>query len=171
MNIETVFDIYKAYSLTKISELNKQSLIAQYRQNEQLSQLNDELAKANQTAKQILRNQAKEIEQKEKQHYFKNVVFNLSQALELLENEEHVNFRIFASSIFLSPICDAAKDAVQELDEIGDKEYTQNIIKRANALSENDKKHIDSYQETPWSTFLSFRSNASQTVLQNRRTF
>ena len=141
MNIDTIFDIYKAYSLTKISELNKQSLIAQYRQNEQLSQLNDELAKANLTSKLILRNQAKEIEQKEKQHYFKNLVFNLSQALELLENEEHVNFRIFASNIFLFPICDAAKDAVQELDEIGDKEYAQNIIKRANALSENDNYH------------------------------
>ena len=65
MNIDTIFDIYKAYSLTKISELNKQGLIAQYRQNEQLSQLNDELAKANLTSKLILRNQAKEIEQKE----------------------------------------------------------------------------------------------------------
>ena len=81
-------------------------------------------------------------------------MFNLSQALELLENEEHVNFRMFASNIFLFPIRDAAKDAVQELDEIGDKEYAQNIIKRANALSENDKKYLDSYQNTPWSSFL-----------------
>ncbi len=58
------------------------------------------------------------------------MTFNLSQALDLLENEENVNFRIFASGLFLSPIRDMAEDAVQELEEIADKEYAQNIVKR-----------------------------------------
>lgn len=169
MKTDTLLNIYQSYTLTKVSELNKQSLIALYAQNKQLSQLNEELARANRTTEQILRNQIKEIELQEKRRYYKNMTFNLSQALDLLENEENVNFRIFASGLFLSPIRDMAKDAVQELEEIADKEYAQNIVKRVKVLFENDNKYIDSYQNTPWSTFLSFKSNASQTVLQNKR--
>ena len=158
MKTDTLLNLYQSYTLTKVSELNKQSLIALYAQNEQLGQLNEELARANRTTEQILRNQIKEIEQKEKRRYFKNMTFNLSQALDLLENEENVNFRIFASGVFLSPIRDMAKNAVQELEEIADKEYAQNIVKRTNVLTESDKTIYDSYKKTPWSTFLSIKS-------------
>ena len=157
MKTDTLLNLYQSYTLTKVSELNKQSLIALYAQNEQLSQLNEELARANRTTEQILRNQIKEIEQKEKRRYFKNMTFNLSQALDLLENEENVNFRLFASRLFLSPIRDMAKDAVQELEEIADKEYAQNIVKRTNVLTESDKSFYDSYKNTPWATFLSIK--------------
>ena len=66
MNTNTLLNIYQSYALTKVSELNKQSLVALYAQNEQLSKLNEELTRANRTTEQILRNQIKEIEQKEK---------------------------------------------------------------------------------------------------------
>ena len=158
MKTDTLLNLYQSYTLTKVSELNKQSLIALYAQNEQLGQLNEELARANRTTEQILRNQIKEIEQKHKRRYFKNMTFNLSQALDLLEKEENVNFRIFASGVFLSPIRDMAKNAVQELEEIADKEYAQNIVKRTNVLTESDKTIYDSYKKTPWSTFLSIKS-------------
>lgn len=169
MKTDTLLNLYQSYTLTKVSELNKQSLIALYAQNEQLSQLNEELARANRTTEQILRNQIKEIKQKEKRRYFKNMTFNLSQALDLLENEENVNFRIFASGLFLSPIRDMAKDAVQELEEIADKEYAQNIVKRTNVLTESNKTIYGTYKNTPWATFLSVKSQLSEIIHKNKK--
>lgn len=169
MKTDTLLNLYQSYTLTKVSELNKQSLIALYAQNEQLSQLNEELARANRTTEQILRNQIKEIEQKEKRRYFKNMTFNLSQALDLLENEENVNFRLFASRLFLSPIRDMAKDAVQELEEIADKEYAQNIVKRTNVLTGSDKTIYDSYKNTPWATFLSIKSQIEKDLKTKKK--
>lgn len=169
MKTDTLLNLYQSYTLTKVSELNKHSLIALYAQNEQLSQLNEELARANRTTEQILRNQIKEIKQKEKRRYFKNMTFNLSQALDLLENEENVNFRIFASGLFLSPIRDMAKDAVQELEEIADKEYAQNIVKRTNVLTESNKTIYGTYKNTPWATFLSVKSQLSEIIHKNKK--
>ena len=169
MKTDTLLNLYQSYTLTKVNELNKQCLIALYAQNEQLSQLNEELARANRTTEQILRNQIKEIEQKEKRRYFKNMTFNLSQALDLLENEENVNFKIFASGLFLSPIRDMAKDAVQELEEIADKEYAQNIVKRTNVLTESNKTICGSYINTPWATFLSIKSQIEKDLKTKKK--
>ena len=164
MKTDTLLNLYQSYTLTKVSELNKQSLIALYAQNEQLSQLNEELARANRTTEQILRNQIKEIEQKEKRRYFKNMTFNLSQALDLLENEENVNFRLFASGLFLSPIRDMAKDAVQELEEIADKEYAQNIVKRVNIVTANNESNIGNYKISSWASLLTEKSKIDNDI-------
>lgn len=169
MKTDNLLNLYQSYTLTKVSELNKQSLIALYAQNEQLGQLNKELIRANRTTEQILRNQIKEIEQKEKRRYYKNMTFNLSQALDLLENEENVNFRIFASGLFLSPIRDMAKDAVQELEEIADKEYAQNIVKRTNVLFDKNKSNIDNYNKTSWGSLLTAKSQIDNGIAKEIR--
>ncbi len=169
MDTNTLLNIYQSYTLTKVSEINKQSLIAAYAQNEQLNNLNKELSRANRTSDQILRNQIKEIELQEKQRYYKNLTFNLSQVMTSLENEDNVNFRIFASGLFLSPVCNMAKDAIQELDEIADKEYAQNIIKRAHSLSDNDKAYIESYQDSPWATVLDTKSKINTGITKEIR--
>lgn len=62
MDTNTLLRIYQTYSLEKISALSKQSLAAQYAQNEQLVQLNKELAANNAVANKILKNQIQEIE-------------------------------------------------------------------------------------------------------------
>ena len=169
MDTNTLLNIYQSYTLTKVSEINKQSLIAAYAQNEQLNKLNKELSRANRTSDQILRNQIKEIELREKQRYYKNLTFNLSLVMTSLENEDNVNFRIFASELFLSPVCNMAKDAIQELDEIADKEYAQNIIKRAHSLSDNDKAYIESYQDSPWATVLDTKSKINTGITKEIR--
>ena len=87
----------------------------------------------------------------------------------MLENEENVNFRIFASGLFLSPIRDMAEDAVQELEEIADKEYAQNIVKRTNVLTESNKTIYGTYKNTPWATFLSVKSQLSEIIHKNKK--
>lgn len=62
-----------------------------------------------------------------------------------------------------------AKDAIQELDEIADKEYAQNIIKRAHSLSDNDKAYIESYQDSPWATVLDTKSKINSGITKEIR--
>ena len=164
MKINTLLNIYQSYELTKISALNKQNLIALYAQNEQLNKLNNELARSNRTTEQILRNQIKEIERQEKCRYYKDVSFNLSQAITILENETNTNFRIFASTLFLPIIRDMAKEAVQGLEEIADKEYANKILQRCISLSENDKSNIVDYQSTSWAQMLPTRKEVEKLV-------
>lgn len=154
MKADTLFNIYQSYSLAKISALNKQNLIALYAQNEQLSKLNKELAKSNSVTQQILKNQIKEIERQEKCRYYKNLAFNLSHAMGLLENEESTNFRIFACGLFLPIIQEMAKEAIQGLEEIADKEYANDIVQKCISLSEQDKALQADYQSTSWVQML-----------------
>ena len=56
MDTNTLLRIYQTYSLEKISALSKQSLAAQYAQNEQLVQHNKELSANNAIVNKILRN-------------------------------------------------------------------------------------------------------------------
>ena len=62
MDKNTWLNIYQAYSLEKISSLNKHGLAMQYAQCEQLVKLNKELAATNATPRRILQNQIREIE-------------------------------------------------------------------------------------------------------------
>lgn len=154
MKADTLFNIYQSYSLAKISALNKQNLIALYAQNEQLSKLNKELAKSNSVSQQILKNQIKELERQEKCRYYKNLSFNLSQAIGMLENEENTNFRIFSSNLFLPIIRELAKESTQNLEEIADKEYANNLVQKCVSLSEKDKALHSDYQNTSWTQML-----------------
>ena len=154
MKTDTLFNIYQAYSLAKISALNKQNLVALYAQNEQLGKLNKELAKSNSVTQQILKNQIKEIERQEKCRYYKKVSFNLSQAIGLLENEANTNFRVFASNLFLPIIRELAKESTQALEEIADKEYANAIVQKCLSLAERDKEFLSDYQKTSWAKII-----------------
>ena len=154
MKADTLFNIYQSYSLAKISALNKQNLIALYAQNEQLNKLNKELAKSNSVTQQILKNQIKELERQEKCRYYKSLSFNLSQAIDMLENEENTNFRIFSSNLFLPIIRELAKESTLNLEEIADKEYANNIVQKCVSLSEKNKALHSDYLNTSWTQML-----------------
>ena len=73
MDKNTWLNIYQAYSLEKISSLNKHGLAMQYAQCEQLVKLNKELAATNATTRRILQNQIREIEKREEQKYYPKI--------------------------------------------------------------------------------------------------
>ena len=154
MKANTLLNIYQSYSLAKISALNKENLIALYAQNEQLSNLNKELVKANSVNEQILKNQIKKIERQERCRYYKNLSFNLSQAVDMIENEENTNFRIFTSNMFLPLIQEFAKESMKELEEIADKEYANNIVQKCISLSRKNQAHASDFQISLWSQLL-----------------
>ena len=157
MNSNNLLHIYQTYSLEKISALSKQSLAAQYAQNEQLVKLNKELSTNNAATNKILRNQIREIERQEKCRFYKNLVFNLKLALDKIEHQSVNNFKLFLSSLFLKPIEAYAKECIAYLEEIKDKEYAQKIIDRVNSISLSNQKFIEEYNKSAWASYVSVK--------------
>lgn len=157
MDTNTLLRIYQTYSLEKISALSKQSLAAQYAQNEQLVQLNKELAANNAIANKILRNQIHELERQEKGRFYKNLIFNLKLATDKIENQPINNFRLFLSSLFLKPIEAYAKESIVNLEEIKDKEYAQQILDRVKSISLSNQSYQEEYDKSAWSSYVSVK--------------
>ena len=154
MNTDRALRAYQAYSLTKISELNKQTLIAQYAQCEQLNQLNKEMAAANATSNKILQNQVNELKRQEKVRYFKNLAFNLKQILSKIEEQSNENFKRFLGGLFLGPIDLFAKDCSQNLEDIQDKEYAASISAQANSLLKSLNLSSPDFESSAWNRYL-----------------
>ena len=175
MNTNTILHIYQTYSLEKISALSKQSLIAQYAQNEQLVKLNKELAANNSATNKILQNQIKELERQEKCRFYKNLIFNLKLVMDKIENQPICNFKLFLSSIFSKPIEAYAKESITNLEEIRDKEYAQQIVDRIEALFLSNKKYEEEYSKTAWASYISAKEayenyqNLSQNAISNKK--
>lgn len=154
MNTDRALRAYQAYSLTKISELNKQTLIAQYAQCEQLNQLNKEMATANATSNKILQNQINELKRQEKVRYYKNLAFNLKQILTKIEGQANENFKRFLGGLFLGPIDLFAKDCSQNLEDIQDKEYASSISAQSNSLLRSLNLSSPDFQASVWNKYL-----------------
>ena len=60
MDIDKLLSIHQSHSLMKIGAINKQMLIAQYAQCEQISALQKQISASNSISRQILENQLKE---------------------------------------------------------------------------------------------------------------
>ena len=150
MDKNTWLNIYQAYSLEKISSLNKHGLAMQYAQCEQLIKLNKELAATNATTRRILQNQIREIEKREEQKYYKSLSFNINLALQKIENQDNISYKMFLSNIFLKVLHTLSKQAMQILEEISDKEYASKLQKRIEELQNQLAKVSNVYQNSYW---------------------
>lgn len=130
MNIDRTLNIYQAYSLAKISALNKQMVIAQYAQCEQISKLEKSLSKElkaiNAANQQILENQIKEAKRQEKIRFYRNLAYNIKECINIINGQKDLIFKSFLLKIFLNPLSLYLQDAKTNLEEIGDKEFCSN---------------------------------------------
>ena len=170
MNTRQIISLYQTYSLAKISELNRQSLIAQYAQCEQLERLRSEVASNTAATNQILKNQIKELERQEKVRYYKNLVFNLRQALAKIKEPDNTNVRLFLSSLFIEPIKALAEESVRGLEDIQDKEYAQSIIDEASSLAGSLKPFEKAYDDSCWKRYLdAYKTVDNRTIKSNQK--
>lgn len=158
MNVDKLLNIYQTYSLEKISALSKKGLAMQYTQCEQLINLKKELASNTSAINSILRNQIKELERQEKNRYYKNLIFNTKQAVKKIENIQIVNLRIFLSSLYLFPAIAYINEAMQNLEEIADKEYAHKILERINNLKSLNALEETKYAGTCWSNYIEVKT-------------
>ena len=169
MNTRQIISLYQTYSLAKISELNRQSLIAQYAQCEQLERLRSEVASNTAATNQILKNQIKELERQEKVRYYKNLVFNLRQALAKIKEPDNTNVRLFLSSLFIEPIKALAEESVRGLEGIQDKEYAQSIIDEASSLAGSLKPFEKAYDDSCWKRYLDAYKTVDNRTIKSKQ--
>lgn len=143
MNIDRILNIYQSYSLTKISAINKQMLIAQYAQCENIKAVQKQLDIANSVSRHILENQLKEIKQREAQKYYKNLAFKMNEAFEKITSLTDIHLQTFLCSIILDKLLANIKDCQTNLEEIRDKEYCKDLINKCNTLLDNISKRHD----------------------------
>lgn len=155
MNTDSLLQIYQTYSLEKINALSKKSLAIQYAQNGELVKLNKQLAANNAATNAILRNQIKELERQETVRFYKDLTFKIKLVLDKIESQPVTNFKLFLSSLFLKPIEAYAKEAIDKLEDIKDKEYAQVLIDRAKEIASSNKEHQLEYNQSAWSSYLS----------------
>ena len=155
MNIDKLLSIHQSHSLMKIGAINKQILIAQYAQCEQISALQKQIAVSTNISRQILENQLKEIKHKELQRYYKSLAYAMNEATQYIETEDDVIFKCFLYELYSKPIIENTLEAKNNLEEITDKEYCEKIRIRIQAIESiySSSQHI--YTESEFSHLLS----------------
>ncbi len=173
MNTNTLLHIYQTYSLEKMSALSKKSLAMQYEQNGQLMQLNRQLAESNEATNRMLRNQIKELERQENVRFYKNLIFKMNLALDKIENQPIINFKLFLSSLFLKPIEAYSKESIEILEDINDKEYAQHLIERTQTIAASNKEYEVGYNQSAWICYMptkeAFDENKTKLTIRKKK--
>ena len=134
MDVNKLLQIHQSYSLATIKAINEQVLIAQYAQCEQIVKLQGELASCESTLRQLLKNQLQELHHKEKQRYYKSVVFKISEAIEIIDSESDKQLQSFLLHLYSKILSLNIEDAKENLDEISDKEYCREVERKLKLL-------------------------------------
>lgn len=162
MDIDRLLRINQGYSLTKISALNKQQLIAQYAQCQKISDIESslrrELSSANSTTREILENQLKEEKRREEIKYYRNTAYKAKEAIELIQSNSDDNFKCFLTNLFAEPFGNILTDAKSQLDEFSDKEFCDKWLSQLNSDSAAAKKN-GAYLNSPWHKLLEYESD------------
>lgn len=157
--------IHQSYSLMKISAINKQMLIAQYAQCEQISALQKEISASNNISRQILKNQLKEIKHQELLRYYKSLAYAMKEAARRIEAEEDIVFKCFLCELYSEPIINNTREAKSNLEEISDKEYCNGIETTMQAICNTYSLYKNEYAKSDFSRLL--ESQFSYQELQN----
>ena len=167
MNIDRFLLIHQSYSLEKISELNKKSLVAQYAQNEQMRKIKAEIGISNENTSKILKNQIKELERQEKVRFYKHLAFLLNDFVTRIENETDVYYKHFLTDVFYSPINFSVSDLIQNLEDIQDKEYVKSFGLHINSLHTNIDQECADYKSSKWSRLYELSAKLNESLSSN----
>ena len=110
MDIDRLLSIHQSHSLMQIKAINKQLLIAQYAQCEQITALQKEIKTSNGIARQILKKQIEEIQHREQQKYYKALAFSMKEAVENIKTEKDLNFKCFLCDLYAKTILEKLQE-------------------------------------------------------------
>lgn len=161
-NIDRLLSIHQSYSLEGIKRLNVEMLKAQYAQCEQLTQLQKQIDQENKISMQILRNQIREIENREQQKFYKAMVFNLAIFCDHIEKIEPITLRAFILPMYATYIEGAAKDAMEHLEEIPDKTHCQSILDHLQKITAEVETCLPEYQQSGFAQLVPLKAQLEQ---------
>ena len=166
MDIDRSLNIYQAYSLAKISALNKKMLEAQYAQCQQIGQLektlSKELSAINATNKQILETQLQQAKRQEEIRYYRNLAHNIKECIEIIDEQDDNDFKSFLLELFGDPISLYIKDAKSNLEDISDKEFCAQWEKVLLDNQKNARLNNVSYAKSPYRSLLNNQKSYSE---------
>lgn len=171
MDIDRLLSIHQSHSLLKIGAINKQMLIAQYAQCEQISALQKEISTSNSISRQILENQLKEIKHQEFLRYYKSLAYAMKEAVGCIEAEKDIVFKCFLYELYSEPIINNTREAKSNLEEISDKEYCNGIETTMQAIGNTYSLYKNEYKKSNFSHLLESQSSyqEQQNVLVRKR--
>jgi len=170
-NIDRILRVQQSYQLAKIGAINKQMLIAQYAQCEQISMLEKKIQQSNAISRQILENQLKEIQYKEKIKYYKALAYNMGESISLISNETDPVLQVFLCDLFLEAITINIKESKDNLEDISDKSFCKDIEIKIPNIKEQIKKNRIKYQGSEFPNLFYYETDYEEkkTNLENRK--
>ena len=173
MDIDRLLSIHQSHSLMKIGAINKQMLIAQYAQCEQISALQKEISANNSISRQILENQLKEIKHQELLLYYKSLAYAMKEAVGCIEAEKDIVFKCFLYELYSEAIINNIREAKSNLEEISDKEYCNGIEMTMQAICNTYSLYKNEYAKSDFSRLLESQSSYQEQqneLAEKRRT-
>jgi len=175
MDIDRLLSIHQSHSLMKIGAINKQMLIAQYAQCEQISALQKEISASNSISRQILENQLKEIKHQELLRYYKSLAYAMREAVEHIEAEKNIMFKYFLYELYSEPIINNTRDAKNNLEDISDKEFCKGIEMQMQAIHNICSLSKEEYDKSDFSRLLelqySYQEQQNALIRKRRASF
>lgn len=174
MDIDRFLSVHQSHSLMKVGAINKQMLIAQYAQCEQITMLQKEIAASNSISRLILENQLKEIKYKEQLRYYKSLAYAMREAVEYINVEKDVLFKCFLYELYSELIIENTREAKNNLEDISDKEYCNGIEKILQEIRDTYILSKDRYDKSDFSRLLASQSSyieQQKELVQKRRFF
>lgn len=150
-NFDRLVNIHQSVELNTIKKINKRQLQAQVYQNAQLKHLNSQLSAANEINGQILKNQIKEIEQKETQKFYKNLSYRTHLFLEPIEKIKDPLVKKYFLDRYFEKIKGNLEVSERYLEEINDKLFNREILSRISTLKESYKSLENQYNNSQFS--------------------
>lgn len=174
MDIDRLLAIHQSHSLMKIGAINKQMLIAQYAQCEQISALQKEIAASNILSRQILNNQLKDIKHKELLAYYKSLAYAMKEATGCIEAENDIAFKCFLYELYCETIITNTREAKSNLEEISDKEYCNKIELKMQAICNTCSLSKTMYEKSDFALLLKTQPSYQErqkTLIRKRQSF
>lgn len=141
--IDRIMNLRQIGELNSINKTTQGILAQQKRANQELSRLNSQVELLNkqvdvnnQMTLQILKNQIKEIENKEEQKFYKSLVFNLGELVEQIKLIDNPLLQYYFFKNYELKISTNLASASSKLEEINDKVFTKKIIENAESIKE-----------------------------------
>lgn len=175
MDIDRLLSIHQSHSLMKIGAINKQLLIAQYAQCEQISALQKEISASNNISRQILENQLKEIKRQESLRYYKSLAYAMKEAVKCIDEEKDTAFKCFLCELYSAPIIENTREAKSNLEEISNKEYCNEIEDTIKTINTTCLLCKNEYDKSNFSRLLesqpSYQKQQNEFIQKNRAAF
>lgn len=166
MSIDRLLRIHQSVNLAAIRKYNAYMMGYQAEQCGQIIQLRKQIDVSNSMTRQILENQLREIQHKESLKYYKTLVYNVREAVNVVADTEDIAFKFFLNHLFSDVFKLHLQEAKENLEEISDKVFCSEVEKVLKANAEQTLAMKDKYLESAFHTLLDSEKNYNEQQAQ-----